>query len=753
MNPLTVTTPPLTSDSLIHPPKRRRNGDDGSAEPNGKRRRIGGGNVTRRKRNILLKAAIIQELPLELIFEILYHLQPYDLLRLARTSHAFRGLLMHKTSAFLWRQARVNVEPTLPALPFDLTEPAYAHMLFHHYCTFCEKRCEKAMWECRVRCCKKCFKNKFIPDNTDTRNSCFNLLQNDRVLSAVPKATGDGFRPHLYIEVLDSLTSELLNLTTGSGADNGTIEEWISYRVSQYTTVKSHATECASWDSARKALLAQERADARNRRCEWIEERAITEGWDCEIKSLHSYSRFPLVITHAGNHPSINKKDKNALTDADWLRIKPTIILRLQSQRTELYRQAMRRRLLLLQDTYAKFLVASVSDVLNSQEPARRLWSIPSLGDLLTFSGPIRHLLESTPLSRDPVLTPIWGSNLKDFSIVNASNDTDFFNLIQSTLSSSEFAEFMEEWKNEKEKELLSIYSRATVASDCTGTDTEAQLSDLHLATTVFKCNALGCGKALYYDEALEHNCTTRYHFEQEASFTSRPSCPGIEPSQNQSLLNTDWSRSKPLPSFVYGSSNEGNSSPSSIVLHGISFDCCEILQVKPWNDGGNRISFNYRGSRLARRILERDRYFDSCKTTIEQIRACDPPLSCNTCFWSKFRWPGIFLHEDVKIHDPVIDWAEWSSSFAPSLIPQFEWDNSSPDWYSSQTPGTSTQAQDNSFSFSLEEWVFGSRCRLCNELLHPMAVSEHLRLLHDTRTVEGNSYLDTNSRLPRAPT
>lgn len=67
------------------------------------------------------------------VFQIFGHLDPGDLLHLARTSRDLRDILMSKSSEGIWRAARRNVEG-LPPLPSDLNEPQYAHLLFEPYC-------------------------------------------------------------------------------------------------------------------------------------------------------------------------------------------------------------------------------------------------------------------------------------------------------------------------------------------------------------------------------------------------------------------------------------------------------------------------------------------------------------------------------------------------------------------------------------------------------------------------------------------
>jgi hypothetical protein len=65
--------------------------------------------------------------------QIFGFLKPLDLLSLARTSKAFRNLLMRKSNAFIWRASR-SLIPNLPECPADLSEPQYACLAFDPHC-------------------------------------------------------------------------------------------------------------------------------------------------------------------------------------------------------------------------------------------------------------------------------------------------------------------------------------------------------------------------------------------------------------------------------------------------------------------------------------------------------------------------------------------------------------------------------------------------------------------------------------------
>lgn len=159
-------------------------------------------NATRRGRTVRGKRGGLDKLtamPLDVVFEvrlwmfsgkydiqlepdsgavpqILCYLHPGDLLNLARTSKDFRELLMSRRSMSFWKAARQNVED-LPPCPEDMSEPAYANLLFRTNCyvslllflmrhadtvsSFVLQHCSRAgcdqiYWDCRARYCKNC---------------------------------------------------------------------------------------------------------------------------------------------------------------------------------------------------------------------------------------------------------------------------------------------------------------------------------------------------------------------------------------------------------------------------------------------------------------------------------------------------------------------------------------------------------------------------------------------------------------------
>lgn len=99
------------------------------------------------------KLAALPEMPLDILYEVLGcscscwtrglttrerdqifgHMCPYDILRLSRTTKAFRRVLMSRSSRSIWTQAFLAI-PGLPPCPSWITEPQYAQLAFDNYC-------------------------------------------------------------------------------------------------------------------------------------------------------------------------------------------------------------------------------------------------------------------------------------------------------------------------------------------------------------------------------------------------------------------------------------------------------------------------------------------------------------------------------------------------------------------------------------------------------------------------------------------
>ncbi|KAJ3825674.1 hypothetical protein EV361DRAFT_915862 [Lentinula raphanica] len=620
--------------------------------------------TTIRKRLLIRVRSMLQEIPLELVFEILQYLEPSDLLKLVWVNKDFRSLLMSRSSTFLWRRARINADD-MPNPAFGLSEPAHAHLIFVNYCSYCQTRCDKVIWECSIRCCKKCMKTRFISLG-QALQQYYTLRQ---IIFLVPRQMKD----LLFVDVLDQYTAELSQFE----GDTEATEQWISCKIEQCINTKAYITACAQWEARRKHRLQIEREIARQSRIEWIEEKADAEGWQIEMKS-YRITKGRTVGSLACNSQNINKKNKSDLVEGDWLKLRSSILEPLKTQRKLLLGQAMDRRLKILTEVYSHFEIS---------HPGNPIW--PSLGDLIVRDGPIKELLQSTPLDRDPSVT---------------MRDCEFRLNVSKTLLSPRFAGFSFKWRFDKEMELYQMLCDA-VPSTHNG-------NDLCLATTVYRCNAPGCGFALYYPDIFRHRCTTSYDFDAWWDIA-----PGIIPRYSYSY-----------ESYVVSSLPELNVRPDLTAADGFLavqetgvFDCFKILKTQDWNHGGKRISFYHRGSELVRRLFTNDPYLDPLTTTVQQLKSCSFVITCRTCLRRLNDWSELGQHDDM-MHDLMIEWPEKVSFPRHSGHPI---------------------VHSNS-------WVYGSRCKLCEELLHPSAVACHLLDVHDIGMIDSEYwYMDFSKRLP----
>ncbi|KAJ3834026.1 hypothetical protein F5878DRAFT_378873 [Lentinula raphanica] len=320
--------------------KRRRHSfnEDTALDVACKRPRTG---TTRKK----LRISMLQEIPLELIFEILQYLEPSDLLKLAWVNKDFRSLLMSRPSTFLWRRARINADD-MPEPAFDMSEPSHARLIFVNHCSYCQTRCEKIIWECRIRCCKKCMRVRFI-NLSRALQMYYRLPYLQQMISFTPKQS----QGLLFVDVLEQYSAELRRLEGNAEA----IEQWLNLKLEQCNRIKLYIAACAQWEARRKRRQQIEQQIARLGRIEWIEEKSVAEGWQIEVERYRATHRGRSVGTVACDKVDIRKKSKSDLVERDWYKVEFDVISQtLERERKFLLGQAMHRRLEILHKVYTR---------------------------------------------------------------------------------------------------------------------------------------------------------------------------------------------------------------------------------------------------------------------------------------------------------------------------------------------------------------------------------------------------------------
>ncbi|GAA5837219.1 hypothetical protein JCM9279_005622 [Rhodotorula babjevae] len=130
--------------------------DEPAVEPKPKKARTAGTRVKGRRGAM----SAFTSIPLDLLFDICFNLEPRDLLALSTTSKVFRSVVTGASSGPLWVAARERVG--LPELEHPMTDLQYAHLLFGKGCSFCSrKNAGKPEVSYRARICQACMKDKF----------------------------------------------------------------------------------------------------------------------------------------------------------------------------------------------------------------------------------------------------------------------------------------------------------------------------------------------------------------------------------------------------------------------------------------------------------------------------------------------------------------------------------------------------------------------------------------------------------------
>ncbi|GAA5825901.1 hypothetical protein JCM11251_000046 [Rhodosporidiobolus azoricus] len=143
--------------------------DEDEDEPWGKKRQARKGKSRKRgKENERVKPQVdlLKTMPMDMLVEIFSYLLPSELLALSRTSKPYRELLTAKQAKSVWRASRrlINM-PDLGA--GDMSEMAYAHLMFGKKCEACGKgRTGRADHFLRVRLCPDCAKDNYVKLST-----------------------------------------------------------------------------------------------------------------------------------------------------------------------------------------------------------------------------------------------------------------------------------------------------------------------------------------------------------------------------------------------------------------------------------------------------------------------------------------------------------------------------------------------------------------------------------------------------------
>ncbi|OBZ75564.1 hypothetical protein A0H81_04660 [Grifola frondosa] len=371
-----------------------------------KRRRVQRRAVRGRKGG--LKGII--NMPLDILFEIFGYLDLADLLHLARTSKDTRVILMNRSSAYIWKAARQNIEG-LPQCPPFLSEPAYANLLFSPHCHNCLKgNIHNINWDFYARICRACWDEIIIEDISATsdmfsRNMEFLHVTLRQVLSSENGRGSRFLKPEF-----DEFVREW-NARPNAIARKAKIID--DYKLLKRQRIQ-YAPPLKAWHDSKRADRTRELDAIRQQRLEMIVERLRTEGWgpEMDIMSGNNYKVLSDVTI---------VRQAVKLTDRTWPKVRDELTATLEDQRSQRlqkeYEDALSSRFSQLRQT--------VDDFYNEAPQPADFAYLPKLLDFAMMPE-IREVLDvpgSTEVTSDdflalrdllPTLINRWRDDVKD---------------------------------------------------------------------------------------------------------------------------------------------------------------------------------------------------------------------------------------------------------------------------------------------------------------------------------------------------
>ncbi|KAI0044443.1 hypothetical protein FA95DRAFT_1608547 [Auriscalpium vulgare] len=271
-------------------------------------------------------------MPLDILYEIFGYLTPSDLIQLSRVTRGFRKVLLSRQSLTLWRASyRLVVDTPPPPCPEDVSEPAWAHLLFGGpYCHSCgTKPVNKILFIYRRRACQSCMEQHLVAAH-NLRSRFPGIRLADKV-DMVPYWQDKTAKQYSYLcfwwddDVL-ALRRDLDALLEKHGSEESAayleeLEKMRSERAAIAERKMQHSQECQKWEDSRVQERARALGQIKMKRMEGIKSRFMALGYSgIDVDSIHT-------------HPEVNIS--KLLTDRVWKRILPILRIEVEKAHAE----------------------------------------------------------------------------------------------------------------------------------------------------------------------------------------------------------------------------------------------------------------------------------------------------------------------------------------------------------------------------------------------------------------------------------
>ncbi|KDQ07100.1 hypothetical protein BOTBODRAFT_39082 [Botryobasidium botryosum FD-172 SS1] len=355
----------------------------------------GSGKGKAKLRGNIGKLAGLLEMPLDIFLEVSTHLQPVDLLHLARTSKTMRQLLMSKTSKFAWKSARQNV-PYLPECPEDLSEPQYTSLLFDRDCHVCgTPRIQRVDFTFRARLCETCHKrNVVVGHSVDCDIKVLSLVPHVSPLPSFPFYMPDlqelGFREpdpslcYYYKPEIAQWAARFKDVQKKQRGERKSdvpqrVDLWVADRKEAVARIMAHAGDLEHWkDQTRKDKVASEAAIV-TERVEAIKDKLYAEGWTpADIPQREAWTKLV--------------SQPRPLTPRIWKTLYPKLVPLLEEAKEFRLRAEHRARVQTRKgevELHFRKSFVEDPDIKDTMPGAEDICHFPSLAPLLELEAPV----------------------------------------------------------------------------------------------------------------------------------------------------------------------------------------------------------------------------------------------------------------------------------------------------------------------------------------------------------------------------
>ncbi|KAG8908297.1 hypothetical protein FRB99_007831 [Tulasnella sp. 403] len=448
----------------------------------------------------------LMRMPVDVFAEVCGYLKPIDLLHLARSSKRLREILMSKESKPLWCRSR-SLLNALPDCPEDLSEPAYASLMFENGCQMCgNSGTRKTLYTLRVRYCKSCCLAALCgPEDAilqwpQIAPNILDLLPSVQVDSPIP---GRRYRwdSSLYLK---RMVQDFIG-----GIESKETEEDVEKFIEEVLAVGSMMTATGGamqlWKDAEANARHQDSVEATSSRQRSIEAKLIDLGWT--TKDFPRYNEEWRSLT----------RQPRELTDKIWKRIYPKLVPLLENRKKERLEEEKMMRVTSRRLAIKHHFYRLVDGLVENDSTLR-----PSMFDLDIALFKIPGVAELVENDTADVTTEMWSGVVEDVKAAALAYNQDTRRRLLSLIPLSSSAS-----SEEKAEEGADITPTEPVSggidpmpkteeSESSPSGSNLSEEKLFLATSAFRPK--GCKELVWYPDLLDHWC--RPH--QDGDFAGR---------------------------------------------------------------------------------------------------------------------------------------------------------------------------------------------------------------------------------------